>query len=457
MARFKSVLQLFFPLALLSCGLLFALSAPNVEPLFDPNSSQVLLEPREFHHILTPGEESAADNLIIQVATLGKGDPLYVWFGHTALVITDIHNNRKVMYDYGVFSFGSGFYKTFIQGHLLYEVWATSFELRLNQAMEEDRTFSLITLDLEPSAKLELVKFLNFNLQNEYNHYLYHHYNENCATKVRDIIDKAVGGALKEWAQATESEFTIRQNVERYTAFSPVISWVINYLQSGRIDRSISRWEQMFLPLELEQALLEFSYVDSNGNEKALVKDRQLLYQQSTPERRGRILDTYRNLNHRYLLAALLLATVIALSGRSQRRLPFVVAQILNFIWLTFMGVLGLLLLYLMVATRHDVTYWNENILLTNPVLLVMAFQALRLRHGEHSLIQLSRVMLGLSLTLLVAKFLFPEVLFQNNYQVLVTLIPLFAANCRFRFPKRNTEDKHDPLLLLHSPDMGDL
>ncbi len=413
-----------------------------------------------------------ADNLVIQIATLGKGDPLYVWFGHAGLVVTDLRNDRKVMYDYGIFSFSTGFYRSFAMGRMLYEVWATGAEARYRQAIEEDRDIRTITLNLEPSAKLELVKFLNFNIQSGNHQYLYHHYYENCSTRIRDIIDKAVGGQLKSWATSQPSPYTIRQDVARHTSPSPLIAWLIDFLQSGVIDKEATLWERMFLPLVLEEALVNFTYVDSTGNTVALVSDRQVIHTQSAADVRPPIAGAYHSDIGLWAVASLALAIVLAttnwmsihLHASALRRFMRVVHGLLNWVWTFIMGVAGTLLLFMMVATSHDVTYGNENIVFANPLLLVMSFHALRIIFGSKKSMgafrKLNGFMAVVTLVLLSLKFLLPEVLFQDNYRIIITLLPLYIANSRLLalLNKRRRDRKHKLAITGHDPsDLADL
>ena len=172
---------------------LWSISNLREGPLWDPFSSTELLKERNFFRELSQEEEEALKALEIDLVTVGRGDPLYVWFGHTGLVVRDKRVDRSVMYDYGIFSFDDGFYKTFAMGRLNYQVWATSALARLNQAVSSERSVTKLKLNLDDSATIETINFLNFNVKEENNTYLYHHYRENCSTKIRHIIDKAVG------------------------------------------------------------------------------------------------------------------------------------------------------------------------------------------------------------------------------------------------------------------------
>jgi hypothetical protein len=119
---------------------------------------------------------------------------LYSWFGHAAIVVWQ-PGGHGVMYDYGVFDTQQkGFYWNFIRGRMLYNIWATDADWRLELEMEGGRSVVEYRLDLPPQAKYQIMEFLKRNALEENNTYLYHFYKDNCATRLRDIIDAATGG-----------------------------------------------------------------------------------------------------------------------------------------------------------------------------------------------------------------------------------------------------------------------
>ena len=52
-------------------------------------------------------------------------------------------------------------------------------------------------LNLPPAARLELQRFLRWNQQPEHRFYHYDYYRDNCSTRVRDALDRVLGGAIR--------------------------------------------------------------------------------------------------------------------------------------------------------------------------------------------------------------------------------------------------------------------
>lgn len=424
-----------------------AISVKGGAPLEDPAGSQALLREWSFSNKEPELEPSTSSQFELLVTTMGRGDPLYVWFGHSGLVVTDKIQDRSVMYDYGIFSFDDNFYQTFALGRLNYEVWATSALARYDLAKSEDRDISIITLNLPEKTKLDIIHFLNFNLQPENSTYLYHHYRENCATRIRDILDKAVGGQFSAWAQSIPMEETLRQLVMRHTYASPFVDWTLNFLQSGEIDHPISLWEAMFLPAVLEQALLDFSYIQANGKLVPLAAKREIINTEP-PGRRPANLDQWQSMTLPAFLFGLgiglvslvLLRIIVHSSIRFFQRGSLFLYGLLNFTWTFVLGALSLLLLFMMTISSHDVTYWNENIFFVTPWLLVMALQSLKVAFGNQRSLRRFRkantfflVLTGISI---LFKGVFVDFLIQQNWQIIFTMLPLYLCNSSIPFEK---------------------
>jgi hypothetical protein len=431
-------------------GMITNLSAVSLMPEHfpvDPYRSETLLEQTPYFSFESLESLDVSDNLEISLVTMGRGDPLYVWFGHSALVVTNTATDRSVMYDYGIFSFDDDFYRTFALGRLYYEVWTTSAPARYDLARQEDRTVRSLSLNLTPERKRALVQFLNYNIQEPQNTYLYHHYRENCSTRIRDILDAATDGQLKKWATAIPAEGTIRELVNRHTSSNLPIHWVINFLQSGGIDKPITLWEAMFLPAVLEQALTEFSYVNAQGKATYLTESTETL-NTATSGIRPETAQENVSVTTSFALLACAAALFSILTGRlmpesrftSIRRMGILAYGTFTILWTLAGGLLAILLLFMMIFSSHDVTYFNENIVFVSPWLLVMSIQLLRGLWGNKASMSRFRrantALAVLALALVIMKGVLYGILIQDNWMILVTMVPLYLANSTINFER---------------------
>jgi len=233
----------------------------------------------------------------------------------------------------------------------------------------------------------------------------------------------------------------------RHTYASPFIDWILNFLQSGSIDKPITLWEAMFLPAVLEQALLDFSYVDGSGKVVPIATDRKTL-NFATIGARAPVLESSKSMTLPGLWFGLLVGLVSLLFGRAiassqfkgVRRFGHLVEGLLGFVWATAVGILASLLLFMMVASSHDVTYFNENIVFASPWALVMAVQSLRGAFGNEAARKRFRkantIMAILIGTTIVMKVIFLDLLVQQNWQILLTLLPIYLCNSSIPFER---------------------
>jgi hypothetical protein len=313
----------------------------------------------------------ADDPLVIKLAVIGPGDELYFWWGHIGLIIEDYEKGSARFYDWGVFSFeNENFFVNFAFGRLLYSCMVTSIEWNLGNYLTTNRDITLYTLDLPTSAKEELAAFAEWNVRPENKNYFYHHFRDNCATRVRDILDTAVEGQFKVRYGQAPGRYTLRQHVRRHTYFNPFFDWILNFWMGQDIDTPITVWEEMFLPAEIGARAAEFSYTGSDGIERKLVRSVEVL---NTALGRPPILDAPRRQWPRELVlglvAAFALGLLLVLRNRDSRaaELMWALGQgALGF----FFGAAGLVLFFMTFFTNHDYTYHNINIIFINPLLL---------------------------------------------------------------------------------------
>ena len=189
---------------------LFALSflGGNAE---DPFESQKELDNFSF-------DESgfSADDVKIYLITAETGDEVFTFFGHTALAVVK-DGSISFAADYGSFSFSEGFYLKFVEGLLLYNMVISDLERRVQVFENEGRTYYLTEITgLENREKKGIIDFLLYNSQEGNNVYLYHYYEDNCATRVRDILNWATGGDFAESYSHTYRGATYRNTAALY-------------------------------------------------------------------------------------------------------------------------------------------------------------------------------------------------------------------------------------------------
>jgi hypothetical protein len=285
--------------------------------------------------------------------------------------VEDAAAGTSRLYDWGVFSFeNASFFTNFALGRLIYQCAASPVDWEFQRYTETNRDITIYTLDLPSGAKEYIRRFAENNLLPENRNYYYHHFKDNCATRIRDILDDALGGQFRDRYGEAPGRFTLRQHVRRHTWAHPFFDWALNFWMGQDIDTPLRVWDEMFLPSEIARRIEDFSYRDPEGRERKLVAQVETLNRA-----RGRppVLETPRRQWPRELCLGLLIAAVLGFFMVLETKKPAAGRALLGLshaLLSFFFGVMGFLLFFMMAFTNHDYTYHNANILYINPLLL---------------------------------------------------------------------------------------
>jgi hypothetical protein len=319
-----------------------------------------------------PGSE-----LTIYLMTMGPGDEVWEKFGHNAIWIHDDLRKTDVAYNWGLFDFAAAdFFPRFLKGNMRYWMGGFDQQATLDFYRRGNRTVWAQELSLRPAERVELARFVEWNARPENRFYNYDYFRDNCSTRVRDVLDRAVGGAIRGATDRAPSGTTYRFHTRRLTQDEPWI-YLGTLLGLGEpVDRQISRWEEMFLPVRLHDDIRNIRVRDANGELVPLVRSEHVLFA-ATREAEG--LEPATHIGA-YLIAGMLVAFVALLlrhlsdNGSHGARTALLVV---GGVWNLVVGIAGTGLAALWTLTNHIYSYQNENLLQANPLSLVLAVMIL--------------------------------------------------------------------------------
>ena len=363
-----------------------------------------------------PGED-----LEVFLITYGPGDIYWERFGHDAIRIRDRVSGESGDINYGVFDFSdSAFMWNFARGHMRYMIDIRSSEVDQQDYIDADRSVLVQRLALSPQQAEGLRAFLLWNLQPENQSYDYDYLTSNCATRIRDALNTAFGGALQPALTSRRAPLTYRQQIDRLMAAQPWLMLLMDLGLGPSSDRPLNEWQESFLPMVLAREIRTVQVPDGHGGMQPVVNGEE----EVSPNRLQPPGTLPPNLTWPLGVAGLLIGLAILLS---KPRFPRLSAA-LSMAFLVVAGLLGTLLLGLWTLTIHYAAWANENLLLFNPVAFVIAAVVWRSRRaggGRHLQvmlgIQLAAAVLALVIYLLPA---FP----QQNLPWLLFAIPIWLA-----------------------------
>ncbi|WP_154223623.1 DUF4105 domain-containing protein [Marinicella rhabdoformis] len=284
--------------------------------------------------------------------TVEPGTEFWSVYGHTALVIDDD------VYGFGVFSFEQkDFYQSFARNEMTYMVGHTAVEDEVYWAEVEGRKMTMLPLNISVDAQNEIMAYLRWHFKPENQSYAYDYFLQNCATKIRDILDGAMDGELQAnfSNQGSGSYFshTFPVNNQSLMTFGLAVAFGHAAYQP-RTD-----WELMAFPMFLRHSLLQPGMSDWHGELEVKVN-------KSDADSWFQFLKTH------LFLMLLTVLMLLCLGLKPVRKLTINV-------WLSVQSLVGVILLFLWFGTAHEMAAWNIQLLIFSP-LAVAAIKFLQIR-----------------------------------------------------------------------------
>lgn len=305
----------------------------------------------------------------VALATFGPGLVYWERFGHDAIIVNDPAVGEPIVYNYGVFDFEQkDFFLNFARGHMQYRLIAEPLDEDLAAYAAEGRSVTVQILDLTPAQARWLAAFLAWNAQPENARYQYDYFINNCTTKVRDALNEALGGAIGRQLSRRWTRHTYRFEVVRLISPDFWLALGMDAALGPKADRPLNLWQDSFIPMVLSRALRHVAVRDTHGGTVPLVSAQQVVL-------RARLRPppvTPPALRLPFLTVGLALAALLFWLGRGKSRFSRMSFALLAGAWWLVCGLGGLVLAGLWGLTDHWAAWGNENLLLLDPVCLVL-------------------------------------------------------------------------------------
>ena len=300
----------------------------------------------------------ADDEIKFSVVTIGPYESeLYSAFGHSGIRYVDKKNNIDHFYNYGIFDFNQpNFYLNFLNGKLLYMVAKYDYRTAEKNYINEDRYIKEQVLDLNESEKILLYNILEQNIRPENRTYLYNYVYDNCATKIRDVLDNVYGGSLSFTSEPEKKSF--RQLMDLYLEKNKWGDLGIDICLGPEIDYDVSFNEEMFLPDYLFKGI-ENAVRDGDKN---IVSKTNIINLQKED------FQSY-SLSPHYIFLIFFIISIYL----SFRQVKYGIKYfVFDSIYLMISGIIGCLLVYLWFFTDHLSSY-NFNIVWAMPFNIIIS------------------------------------------------------------------------------------
>jgi hypothetical protein len=190
----------------------------------------------------------------IELVTMGQAPELFHRYGHAALcIVAPDQPELSLCFNYGTTNFESPPHEIgwkFLRGTSRFWVSTQTYADMLDLYRYQDRTIWVQRLPFSPEQVSRMIGLLKNDLKEENRSYRYHHFDDNCTTRLRDHIDRVTDGTLQEGSQRGAGT-SFREMGRRGIAEHTGLLATSLFLLGRRLDREITLWEAMFHPDQL--------------------------------------------------------------------------------------------------------------------------------------------------------------------------------------------------------------
>jgi hypothetical protein len=297
-------------------------------------------------------------NITVSLLTVSPGTELYSLFGHSAIRIQDPLQGVDEVYNFGTFDFDTpNFGLKFLSGRLDYMLAKNTYSQVYQNYLGEQRAMTEQVLNLTGDQKKKIIGLLEKNYLPENRFYRYAFLDDNCATRIRDVIEDGLSDStVFSRAKTSYSRLTYRQLLGQFLTNYPWVSLGIDLAIGLPGDRVTANREKMFLPEYMKQ-VAEVSTL-RNGEDLAS-ETRSLLTD---------IKEPYETVNFITPISIFFAMLTLSLIGFSSKQFSRIFSSTFYFV----LGVLGILLVLTSFATDHAALRNNLNLLWALPFNIVM-------------------------------------------------------------------------------------
>jgi len=362
--------------------------------------------------------QSGSDTTIY-LLTCSPGVATYSIYGHSALRVVIPHLQTDQVYNWGVFDFSTpNFAWKFAKGKLNYLLGVYSYDRFVQEYFIEKRSIISQKINFDSSEKWKLLDLIRINLLPENRLYRYDFFYDDCSTRIRDLLEKAVGSKLIYPPDETNRIPTFRAKVGEYQKNYPWLKMGVDLIMGTPGDKKADFRDRMFLPVDLQRNLTQ-AVVNRDRKMIPLLSTAEYILEFDPPVVKSRFY-----LTPIFIFTLIFIITVFVSAIYRKGKL----INLIDIIIFSLFSVLSLLMIFFNFFTDHQQMRWNLNIIWFNPFIVLSLFCLLFKRAGEHWF----RIVFYLSVVFLPLIIIVPYAI--NSSFVPVILILVLRSSIRGNF-----------------------
>ncbi len=298
----------------------------------------------------------------VSILTCDPGIDVYSMYGHTAIRVKDEAQHIDDVFNYGLFSFDApDFMYRFAKGQTDYLMGGEKYGSFMREYIEDKRSVYEQVLNLPPDGKTGLFKALLENAKPENRQYRYNFFMDNCATRVRDMIERNAGVSVH-FTDNHPSE-SYRDLIKKYHHHFRWIDLGIDLLVGKKADQPVSAYGQMFLPDYLKAQFAGAKITAGDTTQPLVLETRTLLLFPNA--------SVISDLPWPAIVFGCIFLIVAGISVRNVRRKKS--TDWLDYWLFALSGLAGLIIGWFTLYSEHPAMSPNYNLLWAFPLNLVFA------------------------------------------------------------------------------------
>jgi len=355
----------------------------------------------------------------VYLITCAPGTATYAIYGHSALRVVIPDQKSDVVYNWGVFDFDTpNFVWKFAKGRLNYKLAESSFNTFLQIYLYENRSVWSQKINLYQSETYALMALIKENLKPENIYYRYDFFYDDCSTRIRDLIEKAVGSKLFYPPDVTRTIPTFREKVGEYQKIYPWLKMGIDLIMGTPGDKKASFRDRMFLPIDLQKNLSQ-AVINRDHKMIPLLQPAQTVLEFNPPYVRQRLYTAP------FFVFSLIFILILFLSSLLKKSR---LINIMDIVIFSAFSLLSVLMIFFNFFTDHQQMRMNLNIIWLNPFIIICLICLLFNKQGQ-LWFRLTFILSAVFATLII---IVPSAI--NNAFVPVILILALRSSARGNF-----------------------
>lgn len=326
-----------------------------------------------------------ADSLEVSLLTCSDGDIAYTMYGHTALRVHNLTTGYDMVFNYGMFNLDEDrFVYKFVKGETDYILGAEPADYFVRRYAERGMGIKEQVLNITQEECLRLFSILLENIQPANRTYRYNWLYDNCTTRARDAVERALYGCVSYKYKPDDVQERAPQSARQM--LHPTASYRNRWVEFGQnfvlgceIDRMLTPRESMFLPRQysLYAAMSNIDRVEIVDKVDTIL-GRPIIMRSDTFVRTVPLISTerellpVRNFHDARLLdppfvtfTLLFIITLIVCVVELRRRKTF---KWVDVIFCVLTGLAGILVSFLFFFSEHAGVDSNAMVILFNPL-----------------------------------------------------------------------------------------